>query len=271
MSNHDATAVTSAELSGTPPSDRVAWCDVDSATDLYASRFAGPIGEWMLQVQRDAVRQLLTLPAGSTVLDIGGGHAQLIPILLDAGYQVTLHGSCPQAQGRAASFIEQERCRWSEGPLDTLPHGDESFDAVVSFRILSHVADWRALIHEMCRVAHQVVLLDYPSLESVNRISNTLFALKQGIEKTTRPFTVFHDADVRAALSDAGCVAHDEVRQYFVPMAAHRALRSPRLSGWIEQLARSAGLTARLGSPVVIRGDKRHGCAVGVRDGASES
>lgn len=263
MTDHDATATPLLEPSDASTAVPVGWCDVDSATDLYASRFAGPIGEWMLAVQRDALRQLLTLPAGSTVLDIGGGHAQLIPILLDAGYTVTLHGSCRAAQGRAAPFIEQGRCRWTEGPLDTLPHGDESFDAVVSFRILSHVTDWHALIREMCRVSRQVVILDYPSLESVNRISSALFGLKQQVEKTTRPFTVFHDAEVRAALTEGGCVAHHEVRQYLLPMAAHRALRSPRISGWLEGLAHRTGVTARVGSPVVIRGDKQHSGGVG--------
>lgn len=259
MNHSDSAAPEPAPQPSTASPASGAWCDVDSATERYASRFAGPIGEWLLQVQRDALCQLLTLPAGSTVLDLGGGHAQLIPILLDAGYNVTLHGSCPQAQGRAARYVAQGECRWTEGPLDKLPHGDESFDAVISFRILSHVADWHVLIREMCRVARQMVILDYPSLESVNRISAALFGLKQQVEKTTRPFTVFHDADVRTALIEAGCVAHHEVRQYLFPMAAHRALQSPRLSGWLENVARASGLTARAGSPVVIRGDKRHG------------
>ncbi len=236
-----------------PPSS---WCDVDSATERYASRFAGPIGEWMLDIQEAALSQLLDLPPGSTILDVGGGHAQLTPLLLRRGYVVTIHGSCPSAQGRAAHFIEQQDCSWSEGPLDRLPYPDRFFDGVISFRILPHVDDWRALLAELCRVARAHVIIDYPSSRSVNAISGALYGAKKGIEQTTRPFTVFRDHDIRSILREGGCLTHEEVRQYLFPMAAHRALGSPTLSRTIEGTMRALGLTRVLGSPVIVRGTK---------------
>jgi ubiquinone/menaquinone biosynthesis C-methylase UbiE len=233
-----------------------AWCDVDSATDLYASRFSGEIGDWMLDVQRRALSELLTLPSGSSVLDVGGGHAQLTPFLLEAGYIVTIHGSCAAAQGRAAPFIASGRCTWSEGPLDTLPYDTASFDAVVSFRILPHVDDWHTFLKELCRVARHTVIIDYPSAKSVNIVSGLLYQLKKKIEKTTRPYQLFCDNQVRQALKDSGFSPTQEVRQYALPMAAHRALKNRQVSEKCEALARRIGATAQLGSPVVLRGER---------------
>jgi hypothetical protein len=36
----------------------------------------------MLDIQEAALSELLDLPPGSTILDVGGGHAQLTPFLL---------------------------------------------------------------------------------------------------------------------------------------------------------------------------------------------
>jgi ubiquinone/menaquinone biosynthesis C-methylase UbiE len=235
------------------------WCDLDSSTDLYASRFSGEIGNWMLDVQRRALAELLTLPSASSVLDVGGGHAQLTPFLLEAGYNVTIHGSCVAAQGRAAPFIASGRCSWSEGPLDTLPYDTASFDAVVSFRILPHVDDWRGYLRELCRVAGSAVIIDYPSAKSVNIVSGALYQLKLMIEKTTRPYRLFWDSEVRDVLKDAGFSTTQEVRQYVLPMAAHRALGRRQVSEQCEALARRLGATARVGSPVVVRGDRTGG------------
>ena len=51
--------------------------DVETASDDYAARFAGPVGAWMLQVQERAVLELIAPWPGASVLDVGGGHAQL--------------------------------------------------------------------------------------------------------------------------------------------------------------------------------------------------
>src|SRR5262245_52202275 len=76
--------------------------DVETAGADYARRFEGPVGEWFLQTQREAVTGFLRSQGAtvSTVLEVGGGHGQLAPALLRQGYRVVVHGSSPSCHER---------------------------------------------------------------------------------------------------------------------------------------------------------------------------
>ena len=75
--------------------------DVETASELYAKRFSGATGKWFLEVQAAELRALLAdMPPGGRVLDVGGGHAQLIPVLLSEGYETVVLGSARDAVGR---------------------------------------------------------------------------------------------------------------------------------------------------------------------------
>jgi hypothetical protein len=51
--------------------------DLETSSEDYARRFAGPAGRWSLEVQARSTMELLRgLPPGSSILDVGGGHAQ---------------------------------------------------------------------------------------------------------------------------------------------------------------------------------------------------
>ncbi len=85
--------------------------DIASSTDDYARRFAGSAGAYLLAVQNRAILDLLTPRSGGTVLDVGGGHAQLCGPLLDAGYTVTVLGSDESCFGRVHRLYGgQVRC-----------------------------------------------------------------------------------------------------------------------------------------------------------------
>jgi hypothetical protein len=73
--------------------------DIESSTDEYAARFDGPGGEHLLDVQNRAVMRLARPWLGRSILDVGGGHAQLCRPLLDARCSVTarLRGELPRA------------------------------------------------------------------------------------------------------------------------------------------------------------------------------
>jgi 2-polyprenyl-3-methyl-5-hydroxy-6-metoxy-1,4-benzoquinol methylase len=143
--------------------------------------------------------------------------------------------------------------RYEAGDLQRAPWPDRAFDVVLSFRLLPHVADWPALVRELSRLASRAVVVDYPTTRSVNAAAEALFGLKKAVERNTRPFVVFRDAEVREAFSAAGFEVSARRPEFFFPMALHRAIGSAGLARGLEAGARGVGLTRALGSPVVLR------------------
>jgi 2-polyprenyl-3-methyl-5-hydroxy-6-metoxy-1,4-benzoquinol methylase len=231
--------------------------DVETSSAAYARRFEGRVGEWFLDVQARTTLDLLRPRPGISVLDVGGGHAQLTGPLVEAGCDVTVYGSAESCAERVQEWVRAGRARFRSGPLLRAPWPDASFDAVIAFRLLPHVERWRELVAELARLARQSVIVDYPTTRSVNALSGALFGLKKGVERDTRPFRVFRDAEVEEALAAAGFAPTARRPQFFFPMALHRGLRAAPLSRGIEAAARVAGLTRALGSPVILRAERR--------------
>jgi 2-polyprenyl-3-methyl-5-hydroxy-6-metoxy-1,4-benzoquinol methylase len=233
--------------------------DIESSSELYARRFAGPVGQWFLELQaRLTLECLRELSPGAMVLDVGGGHAQLAPPLVDAGFQVTVVGSDSSCGRRLAPLTTAGRCRFDVADLLALPYVEQSFDAVVCYRLLAHSIDWRRLVVELCRVARHRVVVDYPARRSLNVASEALFRIKNSIERgTTRPFALYGRAEVARAFAAAGFQVTAERPQFFLPMALYRLAGSAGLARGAESLARSVGLTGLLGSPVIARADRR--------------
>ena len=233
------------------PSSDAEHADVETASDDYAARFTGPTGAWMLARQERIVRSFLRGSPGATVLDVGGGHAQLALPLCRAGCHVTVLGSDAACGRRVAAEVATGRIRFDVGDLVRLPYADRSFLAAVSIRLLPHCARWPDLIAELCRVANRMVIVDYPTRRSVNVLADALFGLKKRIEGNTRPYTLFDDREIGDAFAAQGFDLRARRPQFFFPMVLHRALRQPWLSASLEATAGAFGLTALFGSPVL--------------------
>lgn len=233
--------------------------DVESSSERYARRFDGPVGQWFLQVQaRLTLECLAGLPAGAAVLDVGGGHAQVAPALVEAGFRVTVVGSDVSCGERLRPLTTDGRCRFDAGDLLALPYADQGFEAVVCYRLLAHSVDWRRLIGELCRVARHRVVVDYPARRSVNVASEALFRIKSSIERgTTRPFALYDRTEVARAFETAGFAVTAVRPQFLLPMALYRLAGSAGLARGAEGLARSLALTGLFGSPVIARADRR--------------
>jgi SAM-dependent methyltransferase len=232
--------------------------DIETSSEDYARRFVGPVGRWFIETQTRITLELLkTLPAGATILDVGGGHAQITPALIEAGYTVTVAGSKAGCAARLQPWLARGRCRFEAADLRNLPFSEGSFEAVVCFRLLPHSLSWTGLIGELCRVARQSVVLDYPSRRSANVVSSYLFEMKRGFEGNTRRFQSFSPRRVRAAFADHGFVVRAERAQFLLPMVLHRMINRAALSKAAELPARLLGVTRWLGSPLIVRADRR--------------
>lgn len=232
--------------------------DIGTSSDDYARRFRGAVGHWFLETQTRVTLTLLRdLPVGASILDVGGGHAQIAPPLVEAGYEVTVVGSDPVCAARLESLTGKGRCRFEVANLLALPYPDRSFDAVVCFRLLPHSVSWDGLIGELCRVARRSVILDYPSVRSANLLSSRLFQLKRAIELNTREFMLFTPSQINSAFRKRGFVIRKVRPQFLLPMVLHRWANQSMLSRVAEAPGRLLGLTRWFGSPIIVRADRR--------------
>ncbi|QXD16207.1 class I SAM-dependent methyltransferase [Rhodocaloribacter litoris] len=230
--------------------------DVETATAAYAMRFAGSVGTWLLDVQAQVTRRLLGDQDGS-VLDVGGGHGQNLPVLTERFDTVVVHGSSPACEMHIRPWTEQGAVRFVVGPLTSLPFASQEFDVVIAYRLLAHVEDWPAFVAELCRVARKMVLVDYPSKQSVNAVAGWFFAAKKRIEHDTRPYRVLASRDVDAAFAREGFRCDGRIGQFVWPMAMHRALQRVSVSRMLERGAAWLRLHHHIGSPVIARYERQ--------------
>jgi SAM-dependent methyltransferase len=231
--------------------------DVETSSEAYARRFAGPVGGWFLKVQEATTRELLAPWPAASVVDVGGGHGQVAGPLADAGHAVTVVGSRSVCIERVRQLVDAGRARFETADLLHLPFPDRSFDVALSYRLLPHVARWPELVAELSRVARRAVVVDYPTQRSVNAVADPLFRLKKGVEGNTRPFAVFRDAQIEGAFAVSGFRPTARRPQFFWPMALHRGLGVLPLSRGLEAAAKVVGLRRALGSPVILRLEPR--------------
>ncbi len=231
--------------------------DVDTASEDYATRFAGAVGHWFLGRQWRAVKRGLKIRSQDplVVVDVGGGHGQITSQLIAEGARVIVHGSDPRCAARIQLLLDSEQCEFVVSPTTALPFADQSITVVTSLRLLPHSSDWRALISEMCRISKDLVILDYPTWQSANIFSKSLFSLKKKIERNTREFLLFSHAEVSRQFSELGFEVVRREGQFVIPMALHRTLKSLRLCRLLEALC--SPIRDVFGSPVIVTAKRR--------------
>ena len=227
--------------------------DIETSSEDYASRFAGEIGAWLLKVQEEATLKMLAPYPKTKVLDVGGGHGQITGALIKNGYQVTVVGSADICKARIQNFIDANLCEFKVGNVLDLPYPEGSFDVAIAYRFLAHVTQWESFLSELNRVAKQAVIVDYPTVRSVNAIAPYLFKFKKGLEGNTREFICYQEHELLDFFKSLGLSKANRYPQFFLPMVLHRTLKSPGLSATLEGLIRLSGLTYLFGSPVILK------------------
>ena len=234
--------------------------DIETASDDYARRFAGQVGAWMLKIQENIVLRFLRQEntchakgAISTVLDVGGGHGQLAVPLCQEGFAVTVVGSADSCGRRLNSMIDSGICHFQVADLFHLPYPAKSFDAVICFRLLTHCERWPVILSELCRVARNAVIIDYPTSQSLNIAAGKLFGAKKRLEGNTRTFRLFRHDEIEKEFLTHGFSMEKREGQFFLPMVLHRLMKCRWLSAWLEDKCKHYSLTRRWGSPVIMK------------------
>ncbi len=231
--------------------------DVETASADYAKRFDSPVGQWMLATQLEITLDLLRDLEMASVLDVGGGHGQVAPALSSRGRRLSVLASSPAAVATTLRpSLDSGRVSLITGDLRNPPVESNSYDVVLSYRLLAHAHDLPALIAGLTRPARIAVMVDYATTRSFNAASELFFAAKKRVEQNTRPFRVLPDAEVADLFLKNGFRLREKRPQFFWPMALHRALKAPTVSRGLEAVAKGLGLRALFGSPVIARFDR---------------
>ena len=241
--------------------------DIETSSETYfRTRFGGPFGAWLLEEQTRLAERLLAHVGSNTlaVLEVGGGHAQLTPILLRSGHRVTVQGSSLECFDRVRPVLatHPQEAAGCVSSLWRLPFGDRAFDLAVAVRLLAHVARWRELIAEMARVSRGFLLLEFArTAHPVARVADrAAFAVKRRIEGNTRPFFAYAEDTIAAELREHGFVPVASGGQFALPMMVHRLLRRARASESLERAMRRLGAGDGVRSPAMLLAE-RVGCA----------
>jgi len=227
--------------------------DILTSSDEYALRFHGPVGEWFLRMQGQAILQMLESQSNATVLDVGGGHGQLVGPLAEAGYRVTVFGSSEECKARIQQWLDTGRADFRAGNILQMQFPDRSYDVVISLRLLAHVNRWQEFLAELARVANKAVIVDYPEVRSFNYFAPYFIHLKKLLEADTREFACYRRKELVRVFAEFGFRPAACYPQYFLPMALHRKLGLPRLSRAAEAVFRATGMTHFFGSPVILK------------------
>jgi SAM-dependent methyltransferase len=239
------------------------YADPAMAERFDGLRFSGPIGRLIAETQEQQIAAFLAPVAGRRILDVGTGTGRAAIALAKRGAIVT-------GVDASAEMLEvaerRAKASASHGPVATVVHPvtfvrgdahrldfpDRSFDAVVCLRVLMHTPDWRASLRELCRVARDRVVVDYPSLWSAAAIQAVARRLTHRFDKSVEAYRVFSPRAIARALRAEGFEVAGQHRQFVLPIALHKRVNSEAWTRRIEGTMERTGLMRAFGSPVTI-------------------
>lgn len=230
------------------------YADPAIAQSFEERRFGGPIGELVASSQARVLADMIGRAEDRSVLDVGTGAGRAALQLARAGARVTAVDASEEmlAVARAKAAHEGLTVRFARGDVHALQCADRAFDVVVCLRVLMHTPDWRRSLAELCRVADQVVIFDYPSAASAALLQSLARRLLHAAGGRTEAYRVFMQGEIARALAASGFRVRSIHRQFVLPIQLHKAIGSRRFTESSERLLARVGLLRGFGSPVTV-------------------
>ncbi|GEM_PF-2352641 len=144
------------------PKTKVFW-ERGEAGKVYDKEFGDFIGEYVNRSEMKPIADLLRDVRNMRVLDVGCGTGRHLALLDPTNAREGLDLS-PSMLAEAKTKVPDGI--FTVGSVDALPYEDNSFDYVISSRVLQHICDQQKMISEMGRVTKpggKVILLSYNS------------------------------------------------------------------------------------------------------------
>jgi SAM-dependent methyltransferase len=235
-----------------------AYADPAMAASFDAKRFGGPIGQMLQEEQERVLFEFLGSIAQQRILDLGTGTGRAALALARRGALVTgLDASTEMlAVARRRAAEGNLVVDFVEGDVHALAFPDRSFDAVICFRVLMHVPDWRRSLKEMCRVASRRLVFDYPARASAALLQAVWRNAASQLGSQVEAYRVFGAGAIRRELGRNGFRVVASHKQFVLPIAVHKSIGSPRFTKAVEGVLASVGGVRLAGSPVTIAADR---------------
>jgi SAM-dependent methyltransferase len=219
-----------------------------------AMRFSGPIGTLLAESQDSVITSFLGPIDGRSIVDVGTGTGRAAIGLARRGARVTGVDASPEmlrvARDRAAAA--RLDVAFDVGDAHRLPYKDRAFECAVSLRVLMHTPDWRQCLAELCRVADDRVVFDYPAALSAAALQAGWRRVLAALGRPVEAYRVLRGSDVRRTVARAGFRVERCHRQFVLPIALHKAVGSRGLTVGVERALAAVGLLRLFGSPVTV-------------------
>ena len=200
------------------PGDFKNWIShFDEFSGFYNEALDGSAGlRALARLELEAIHSLVGASGGSA-LDLGSGTGRISDAFNQWGYDVTSTDASEAMRAILAQRFGREAQHASMG--EPLPFEDNSFDVVVSIRVLKYVQNWEFALREMQRVCKVggVVVIEWTNRSSIARFGYN-----------AAPITLL-TADELSAVLGRGHIG--SISGSRVPHAVWRAARAERLAG----------------------------------------
>ena len=240
------------------PSDHYSYAhyaNTQTARTFDDRRFGGPIGGMVASSQAKTLSDFVGRIQHRRILDVGTGTGRAALLFARGGARVTAVDASEQMLEVARTRAAEQgigSVKFALGDAHALDFTNRSFDVVCCLRVLMHTPRWRLVISELCRVADQLVIVDYPSATSVALFESLSRRAIHGMGVRTEAYRVFRQRTIAEAFDRCGFRVRSIHRQFVLPITVHKAIGSRAFTQKTEHLLDRLGLLKPFGSPVSL-------------------